>query len=169
MSLRVLNQNRKSIEVEAGSGDTPSSTTTDLQCLIDGLNRDLAGEYQAVLMYTYYSAKLTGPYRRELRALFQSEIADEQGHAQFLADKIAALGGEPNTEPRAVLFASLPREMLENALSAEKQAIVDYNERLRQADRFGDFGLKVQLENQVSDETRHKEELERIIAGWDER
>jgi hypothetical protein len=40
---------------------------------------------------------------------------------------------------------------------------------LRQADGFGDFGLKVDLENQVADETRHKEELERIIAGWDER
>jgi bacterioferritin len=34
--------------------------------LIDGLNHDLAGEYQAIVMYTHYSAKLTGPYRREL-------------------------------------------------------------------------------------------------------
>ena len=49
---------------------------------------------RAILMYTHYSAKLTGPYRRELRALFQTEVADEQRHAQFLADKIAALGGE---------------------------------------------------------------------------
>jgi len=28
--------------------------------------------------------------------------------------------------------------------------------------------LKVVLENQIADETRHKEELERILAGWDE-
>ena len=40
---------------------------------------------------------------------------------------------------------------------------------IRQAEDFDDFGLKVVLENQVADETRHKEELERIIAGWDER
>jgi bacterioferritin (cytochrome b1) len=57
-----------------------------LPCLLEGLNHDLAGEYQAILMYIHYSAKLTGPYRRELRALFQAEIGDEQGHAQFLAD-----------------------------------------------------------------------------------
>jgi hypothetical protein len=31
-----------------------------------------------------------------------------------------------------------------------------------------DLGLKVELENQVSDETRHKEEIERILAGWDD-
>ena len=150
----------------AGS-DKPAAV--DRQALIAGLNHDLAGEYQAIVMYIQYSARLTGPYRRELRALFQAEIADEQGHAQFLADKIATLGGEPTTEPRAVPRADQPREMLEHALAAEKQAIADYDERLGQADAFGDVGLKVSLENQVADETRHKEELERVLAGWDER
>lgn len=43
------------------------------------------------------------------------------------------------------------------------------NTCIRQAENCGDFGLKVELENQVADETRHKEELERIIAGWDNR
>ncbi len=155
---------------QVGNGDEGVSTSNvDRQGLIAGLNRDLAGEYQAILMYTHYSAKLTGPYRRELRALFQAEIADEQKHAQFLADKIAALGGEPTTEAWRVPPASQPREMLQHALAAEEQAVADYNERIRQAEAFGDFGLKVDLENQVADETRHKEELERIIAGWDDR
>jgi bacterioferritin len=149
-------------------GEKPASTPMDAQAIIEGLNHDLAGEYQAILMYIHYSAKLTGPYRRELRALFQAEIGDEQGHAQFLSDKIAALGGEPTTEPRPVPHAQQPREMLEHALAAEKQAIVDYNARIRQAEVFGDFGLKVDLENQVADETRHKEEIERILAGWNE-
>src|SRR6186713_2872737 len=107
---------------------------TAQQALIDGLNHDLAGEYQAILMYTHYSAKLTGPYRRELRALLQSEIADEQGHAQFLADKVAALGGEPTTEHGLVPHADQPREMLEHALAAEVQAIADYSARIRQAE-----------------------------------
>jgi bacterioferritin len=142
------------------------TTTTDQQALIDGLNHDLAGEYQAVVMYTHYSAKLTGPYRRELRALFQAEIPDEQGHAQFLAEKIASLGGEPTTVPRPVLHVDLPLEMLEQALNAEKQAISDYCQRISQAEAAGDIGLKVNLENQVADETRHKEEIERILAGW---
>lgn len=147
---------------------TYPSTTIDQQTLIDGLNHDLAGEYQAIVMYTHYSAKLTGPYRRELRALFQAEIPDEQGHAQFLAEKIASLGGEPTTEPRAVPHADEPREMLEQALQAERQAISDYGSRIRQAEAFGDIGLKVNLENQVADEARHREEIERILAGWDE-
>jgi len=136
--------------------------------LLDGLNEDLAGELQAVIMYLNYSATLTGPYRKELRALFQTEITDEQGHAQFLSDKIAALGGQPTSSPRAVPEAQSPREMLLNVLQAEKQAIGDYKQRVEQAERFGDVGLKVSLENQISDETRHKEEVERILAGWED-
>jgi bacterioferritin len=138
----------------------------DRDTLIMGLNHDLSGEYQAVIMYTHYAAKLTGPFRKELRSLFQGEVTDEQGHAQFLADKIAALGGEPTTQPRPVISADNPRAMLENALAAEKQAIADYRIRIDQAEAFGDVGLKVELENQIADETRHKEEMERILAGW---
>lgn len=166
MSLQI--QNGEVMPADFDKNENFSSTTDVRQALIDGLNHDLAGEYQAVVMYTHYSAKLIGPYRRELRALFQAEIPEEQGHAQFLAEKIASLGGEPTTVPRAVAHADHPLEMLELALRAEKQAISDYITRIGQAEAFGDVGLKVNLEDQVADETRHKEEIERILAGWDE-
>jgi len=153
-------------KADDAKSDGKPLTTTDRQVLLDGLNHDLAGEYQAILMYTHYSAKLTGPFRRELRALFQEEVADELGHAQFLSDKIAALGGEPTTEPRPVRHVTQPLQMLECALNAEEQAIAGYTMRIRQAETCGELGLKVALENQLADETRHKEELERVIAGW---
>jgi bacterioferritin len=159
------------VQTQKGNGRTSpaneSKGSITRETMIEGLNHDLAGEYQAVLMYTHFAAKLTGPYRKELRALFQAEITDELGHAQFLADKVATLGGEPTTEPRAVPHADEPREMLEQALATEIQAITDYTERIEQAEAFGDVGLKVDLENQVADETRHKEDMERILAGWD--
>ncbi len=142
--------------------------SVDRDALIKGLNHDLAGEYQAVIVYTHFAAKLTGPFRKELRALFQGEVTDELGHAQFLADKIATLGGEPTREPREVPTANSPREMLEQAIALEKEAITGYDERIHQAEAFGDIGLKVDLENQIADETRHKEEMERILAGWDQ-
>jgi bacterioferritin len=141
----------------------------DRQTLLDGLNHDLAGEYQAILAYIQYSAKLTGPHREELRDLFQGEIADEQGHAQFLADKIAVLGADPTTEPRPVPHAESPREMLEHVFEMEKQTIDNYNLRIQQAEAFGDIGLRVELEDFVADETRHKERIEQILKGWDER
>ena len=71
------------------------------------------------------------------------------------------------TLPRNVPQAQHPREMLEHALAVETRAIADYNVRVGQAAALGDYGLKTGLENQIADETGHKEELERIIAGWD--
>lgn len=145
MTLSARTRKKEPGITENGKSDRCTSTTMDRQVLIDGLNHDLAGEYQAILMYTHYSAKLTGPYRRELRALFQAEIADEQAHAQFLSDKIAALGGEPTTEPTPVPHVCQARQMLDCALSAEVQAIADYSTRIHQAETCGDVGLKVAL------------------------
>src|SRR5574342_478747 len=81
--------------------------------LVDHLNEDLAGELGAIIKYLPYAAKATGPYRPQLAQFFLAEVADEQLHAQFLANKIVALGGEPATQPRAVPAAKTNRAMLE--------------------------------------------------------
>ena len=138
----------------------------DKKGLIEKLNGDLSGELSAIIQYLTYAAKATGPYRPQLAEFFLAEVADEQGHAQFLANKIVALGGEPTTEPRPVTPASSNREMLEAVLEAEFKAVADYTERARQADAFGDKGLAVQLEDMVRDESGHAEETERILTGW---
>src|SRR5688572_31346779 len=104
----------------------------DKKILIDKLNEDLAGEFQAIIQYLTYAAKATGPYRPQLSQFFLAEVADEQLHAQFLANKIVALGGEPTTVPRTVPPAQTNRQMLEEILRAERQATADYTKRARE-------------------------------------
>ncbi|MDA0246115.1 MAG: ferritin-like domain-containing protein [Chloroflexi bacterium] len=136
------------------------------QILIDNLNGDLAGELGAIIQYLTYAAKVTGPYRPQLAQFFLAEVADEQLHAQFLANKIVSLGGEPATTPRPVPVANSNREMLEAVLAAERQATADYIQRARQADELGEKGLAVQLEDMVRDESGHAEETERMLRDW---
>jgi bacterioferritin len=136
------------------------------QKLIALLNEDLAGELGAIIQYLTYAAKATGPYRPQLSQFFLAEVADEQLHAQFLANKIVALGGEPTTTPRPVPQAKSNRVMLEEVLKAEKKAVADYSQRAREAQAFGDTGLVVQLEDMVRDESNHSEEAERILRDW---
>lgn len=130
------------------------------------LNEDLAGELSAVIQYTTYAAKATGPFRPQLTQFFLSEIPGETAHAQFLANKIVALGGEPTTVPRPVPAAKTNREMLVAVLEAERRAKNDYTKRAKQAEQFGDKGLQVQLENIVADESGHFEDTERILRDW---
>jgi bacterioferritin len=134
--------------------------------LIKRLNQDLAGEFGAIIQYLTYAAKATGPYRPQLSQFFLTEVADEQLHAQFLANKIVALGAEPTTTPRPVPVAGTNRAMLEAVLAAERRAVADYTTRAQQADAFGDKGLVVQLEDMVRDESGHSEETERILRDW---
>ena len=138
----------------------------DKKTLIDRLNEDLAGELGAIIQYLTYAAKATGPYRPQLAQFFLAEVADEQLHAQFLANKIVALGGEPTTQPRAVPTAKTNRDMLEAVLAAEQKATADYTQRAKDAEELGDKGLAVQLEDMVRDESGHSEETERILRDW---
>ncbi len=138
----------------------------DKQTMINHLNEDLAGELSAIIQYITYAAKATGPYRPQLAQFFLTEVADEQLHAQYLANKIVALGGEPTTEARPVPAASNNREMLQAILVAEKQATADYSKRAKQAEEFGDKGMVVQLEDMVRDESGHSEETARMLQDW---
>ena len=138
----------------------------DKQTLIDHLNEDLAGELGAIIQYLTYAAKATGPYRPQLAQFFLTEVADEQLHAQYLANKIVALGGEPTTQARPVPAATSNREMLEAVLAAEQQATKDYAQRAKEAEAYGDKGLVVQLEDMVRDESGHSEETERMLRDW---
>jgi len=138
----------------------------DKKTLVAHLNDDLAGELGAIIQYLTYAAKATGPYRPQLSQFFLTEVADEQLHAQYLANKIVALGGEPTTRPREVPAASTNRAMLEAVLAAERQAAKDYIERAKEAEALGEKGLAVQLEDMVRDESGHSEETERILRDW---
>jgi bacterioferritin len=136
------------------------------ETLINHLNEDLANELSAIAQYITYAAKATGPYRPQLAEFFLTEVADEQIHAQFLANKIVALGGEPTTVAAPVAKAKTNREMLEAVLAAEMKAGKDYTKRAEEADEYGDKGLVVALEDMVRDEMGHSEETERILRNW---
>lgn len=136
------------------------------QELIDGLNQDLAAEYQAVVMYRTYASLVTGPYRQDLRAFFEAEIPDELAHAGFLADKIVALGGNPTTAVAQVPTPRDNRQMLEIALEAEVDTIKRYTKRIQQAEAAGEIAVKIQLEDLIVDESRHRDEIRRMLVDW---
>ena len=113
---------------------------SDVKELIDGLNEDLAAEYQAVIMYRTYAA--------------------------LLADKIVALGGTPAVTPPPVVIAKDNREMLEYALQAEVDTIERYTRRIGQAEKAGEISIKIQLEDLIVDESNHRDDIRRMLMDW---
>jgi bacterioferritin len=141
-------------------------TTDARQQLLDGLNIDLAGEFQAVIMYRLYASMVQGPYRQELRAFFASEIPEELRHAQILADKIAALGGTPTATPAPVRVVAEAKAMVQAALEAELDTIERYVQRRAQAEAAGEPGLAADFDTLLADESNHRDELRQMLARW---
>lgn len=136
------------------------------QTLIEHLNQDLSGEYQAVIMYNTYAAGVLGAHRNQLRSFFLDEVPDELRHAQYLADKIVSLGGSPTTKSGDVPETSDTRTMLENVRQAEAETIQRYTERRKEAEAAGHIALVNDLEEMISDETGHMEECAKILADF---
>jgi bacterioferritin len=136
--------------------------------LLAGLNEDLANEFTAIISYLLYSRLVSGVHRLELAEFLEGEIADELEHAKFLSHKIVALGGTPATAPAPVRLGETNQQMLQFALESEKETIARYTKRIQEAEALGELGLKIELENLVAEETRHKEDLERVLLGWKE-
>jgi bacterioferritin len=137
-----------------------------LRELMDGLNEDLRGEFQAIIMYRLYASMVQGPYRQELRTFFANEIPDELTHAQLLADKISALGGTPAAEAAPVKVVAEPKAMLQAALEAEVATIDRYIQRRAQAEAAGEHGLAVDFDTLIADETNHRDELRQMLVRW---
>lgn len=134
--------------------------------LVELLNGDLSREYQAIITYIQYAASVTGPSRQELKNFFSAEVPDETRHAQYLADKIAAMGGVPRVDPEPVPQETNVKKMLENIVEAETAARNNYSARSKQADELGEIGLANRLEDMADDESGHLDETEKILRGW---
>ncbi len=136
------------------------------KALIDGLNEDLRGEFQAVIMYRLYASMVQGPYRQELRSFFANEIPEELNHAQILADKISALGGTPAGTAAPVQVVADAKEMLEAALQAEVDTLARYVKRREEATKCGEHGLAAEFDQIIADESNHRDELRQMLARW---
>ncbi|GAB4073919.1 ferritin-like domain-containing protein [Barrientosiimonas marina] len=136
----------------------------DYKNLIDGLNDDLAHEYAAAIQYTYSAAVVTGVHRAALKPFFEDEINDEMGHALYLSEKISALGGTPTTKAAELSQPTEVKDLLEATLQSETDTIKRYEERKQLAEKLGETALVVKLEDVIADETKHKEEVENLLA-----
>ncbi len=74
----------------------------------------------------------------------------------------AKSGFDPFSQSALPAQLGAARELLQENIAAERKIISNYTKRIDQASEFGDKGLAIRLENMLSAETDHLEELERL-------
>jgi len=127
--------------------------------MIDLLNGDLAGEYQAIIAYTVYSQTLKGAAYTDIARELELHAGEELQHAIKIAKQIDYLGGTPGVTPKPVKPTSDPVEMLRADLANERETVGRYRERIRQAEAMGEFALSETLRGIIAQEQEHEIDL----------
>ncbi|HSY53606.1 MAG TPA: ferritin-like domain-containing protein [Opitutaceae bacterium] len=147
---------------------TKENTTAGLNItreqMIQLLNEDLAGEYQAIIAYTVYSQVLKGAAYTDIARELELHAAEELQHAIKIAKQIDYLGGMPCVTPKPVKTSTDPVTMLRADLENERETVGRYRERIRQAEAMGEFGLSETLRVIIVQEQDHEIDLSAALG-----
>jgi bacterioferritin len=139
--------------------ETVSKSNITREQMIQLLNEDLAGEYQAIIAYTVYSQVLKGAAYTDIARELEAHAGEELAHAIKIAKQIDYLGGMPAVLPKPVKTSDDPVEMLRADLENERETVGRYRERIRQAEAMGEFALSETLRAIIVQEQEHEIDL----------
>jgi hypothetical protein len=88
--------------------ETNAESNITREQMIQLLNEDLAGEYQAIIAYTVYSQVLKGAAYTDIARELEAHAGEELAHAIKIARQIDYLGGMPCVTPKPVKTSNDP-------------------------------------------------------------
>ena len=151
----------KSSKESSGSNATGPVTR---QQLIDGLNEDLAREYQAIIAYVVYSQAITGAAYMNIAKELEKHASEELSHAITIAKQIDYLGGDITATPKPVKTSDDTKQMLRFDLENESETIRNYRVRLRQCEELGEYAISEHIRRILQQEQEHLTDLAEALG-----
>ena len=147
---------------QAADAEGASSSSKDE--IVRGLNEDLAREYKAIIQYVVFSSTLKGAEYQDIAEQLKLHASQELAHALEVAKQIDYLGADPTVKGKDAEYSQDSRTMLEIDLRAEQETIKNYRERIRQAERAGEFALSEALRDIIAQEQDHEIDLKDTLG-----
>ena len=165
---------RKRARQHIENGAITEGYLLDRETAVRILNEALATEIVCVLRYKRHYFMATGIHAQAVAAEFQEHAAEEQAHADQIADRITQLGGAPNFNPDGLTTRSHAEyvegetlvDMIKEDLVAERIAIDSYREM---AAFFGqkDSTTRRMIEGILAMEEKHADDLVNLLTTLD--
>jgi bacterioferritin len=164
---------RKRARQHIEEGAVTSSYAGDTKTAINVLNDALATEIVCVLRYKRHYFMAKGIHAAPVAAEFLEHAADEQAHADRIAERIVQLGGAPNLSPEGLLTRSHTEyveagdnliEMIKENLVAERIAVDSYREIASYFSPF-DSTTRKMIEDIQAEEEEHADDLADLLEG----
>ena len=161
---------RERARAEIDKGPVTEAYGADLDRVIEVCNEALATEIVCVLRYKRHYYTASGIHSEPVASEFLEHAADEQRHADRLAERIAQLGGSPDFDPARLSARSHTEydaspdlvEMIKEDLVAERIAIASYTE-IAQWIGDGDPTTRRLFEELLADEEDHADDLKSLL------
>lgn len=168
--LTDIKEIRRRARQHIEKGAVTSSYQADLETVLRLLNEALATEIVCVLRYKRHQFMARGLSAQSVAQEFAEHAAEEQGHADRIAERITQLNGEPNFNPEGLTTRSHSEyaegnsltEMIKEDLVAERVAIESYSEIIR---FLGDKDptTRRMMEEILANEEEHAEDMQTLI------
>ena len=144
----------------------------DRDTVVKLLNEALATEIICVLRYKRHYFMAKGIHAESVAAEFQEHAADEQQHADQIAERITQLGGEPDFSSEGLATRSHAEyvvgdsleSMIGEDLVAERVAIDSYREMINYIGAQ-DSTTRRMLEEILAKEEEHADDLASLLEG----
>ncbi len=143
----------------SAAADAEGASSSSKVEIVRGLNEDLAREYKAIIQYVVFSSTLKGAEYGDIAEQLKKHASQELAHALEVARQIDYLGGDPTVKGKEAEYSQESRKMLEIDLRSEQETIKSYRERIRQAERAGEFALSEALRDIIAEEQDHEIDL----------
>jgi bacterioferritin len=163
---------RKRAREHIAQGAITPGYHADRDVVVRLLNEALATEIICVLRYKRHHYMAKGIHAESVAAEFQEHAAEEQKHADQLAERITQLGGAPDFSPQGLATRSHAEyiegnsleDMIKEDLVAERIAIDSYREM---AEYFGtkDITTRRLMEEILAKEEEHADDLATLLEG----
>jgi len=131
--------------------------------LIDELNKGVAREITAIVQYSYHHVMATGLESPAISEMFEKTALDEMRHLEEFSDRINYLGGVPTTKPNPIKVGGTLKQMIQDDLENEYEAIRLYKGQIAIAKQIGDTTTRLMLEKILTTEEEHADKWETVL------
>jgi bacterioferritin len=168
--LTDISEIRRRARQHIEDGAVTDSYKGDRKVVLRVLNEALATEIVCVLRYKRHHYMAQGIHSQAVAEEFLEHAAEEQEHADLIAERITQLDGEPNFNPEGLLTRSHSEyvegeslvDMIREDLIAERIAVESYSEIIRYlADN--DPTSRRMMESILAKEEEHAEEMKTLL------
>jgi bacterioferritin len=170
MFLTDMEEIRRRARQQIMEGAVTAEYKGDRKTVVRILNQALATELVCVLRYKRHHFMAKGIHSQSVAEEFLEHAAEEQGHADKIAERIVQLDGHPNFSPEGMLTRSHSEyvegdsltEMIREDLIAERIAIESYSEIIRYLGD-NDPTSRRMMEDILANEEEHAEDMKTLL------